>query len=130
MRALDVAILDRLKAHPQLAGKVFEGPVRHSPSLYVVVWANSGLRSSDRYTGAQGNVTTSYTVHSVGLDAAGAAYVNERVMQQLIDFRPVVVGRMCQRVKHEVSRPIQVDRDATPPLYYVVDQFDVLSFPG
>lgn len=131
MKALDDAVLARLRSDPQLAQVVFEGgAVNGKPERYVVVWADSGARSSDRYDGVQVNVTKTYTIHCVGSSPVQAKWVNERVVGLLVNWRPTVVGRSCQRLKHEVSRPLAVDRDVSPWLHYTVDQFDLFTAPA
>jgi hypothetical protein len=127
-RAIDQAIFDRLEevtGLPVFAG----GEVVGQPSRYVVVWVNSGARSSDRYTQEQANVSKTYTVHSVGSTMQQAGWVNDHVLEQLIDFRPTVDGWSFQRLKHAASRPAQIDRDVNPPLAYLVDQFDLYGVP-
>jgi hypothetical protein len=131
VRAIDNLVLEQLRGDPQLASVVFEGAtVTGSPARYVVVWANGGSRASDRFEGSEGNLTKTYTVHSVGLTPEQAKWVQERVDARLRDFRPVLAGRNFQRVKHPVSRPVAVDRDANPVVHYMVDQYDLFSTPG
>ena len=127
-RAIDDVVFARLR---EVAGlSVFPGgEVEGQPSRYVVVWVNSGVRSADRMTGEQANIRKTYTVHSVGSTMQHAGWVNDRVLAQLIDFRPTVDGWSFQRLKHEVSRPAQIDRDVNPPLAYLVDQFDLYGTP-
>lgn len=127
-RAIDAAVFARLE---EVAGlPVFPGgEVAGQPSRYVVVWVNSGARSADRYTNEQVNVSKTYTVHSVGLSMQQAGWVNDRVLEQLVNFRPEVEGWSFQRLKHAVSRPAQIDRDVTPHLAYMVDQFDLYGVP-
>lgn len=127
-RLIDAAVFARIEevtGLPVFAG----GEVTGQPSRYVVVWVNSGARSADRYTGEQANVRKTYTVHSVGSTMEQAGWVNDRVLEKLVDFTPTVVGWSFQRLKHVVSRPAQIDRDVTPHLAYLVDQFDLYGFP-
>lgn len=128
-RAIDDAILARLREVANLP--VFPGgEVVGQPSRYVVVWVNSGTRSGDRFTHEQANVSKTYTVHSVGSTMERAGWVNDHVLAQLINFRPNVGGWSFQRLKHSVSRPAQIDRDVSPPLAYMVDQFDLYGVPA
>jgi hypothetical protein len=131
VKALDDAVLERLRSDPALSNSVFMGgSVSGKPERYVVVWANSGARSADRLEGSQINVTKTYTIHSVGMSVEQARAVNARVMELLLNWRPSVAGWMSQRLKHEVSRPAAVDRDVTPWQHYFVDQFDLYSVPA
>lgn len=127
---IDAAILARLREITTLL--VVEGgdAVPGRPERYCVVWSNSGARSSDRLDGSQGNIHKRYIIHSIGQSRAQASWVNERVMAKLIDFKPAVEGWSFQRLKHTVSRPVEIDRDVKPHLAFMVDQFDLYAFPG
>lgn len=128
-RAVDAAIFARLEEVDGLP--VFPGgEVVGQPARYVVVWVNSGARSADRFTQEQVNISKTYTVHSVGLTMEQAGWVNERVIAQLVNFRPFVEGWSFERLKHSVSRPAQPARDVKPPLAYLVDQFDLYGVPA
>lgn len=128
-RARKKAVIDRLKAKASAATGVFEGavPKDHGRQWYLVVFTNSGLRVRPRFTGPSSGVTQSFTIHSVGTTPEQAQLGAEVVQDQLVDFLPVVAGWNCHRLTHEVSLPVQVDRDITPPLYYCVDEFDLVA---
>ncbi len=128
-RLLKQAVLARLREPSVMANVVYEGTVPASTSRqwYVAVFTNTGLREVPRLTGRSSQTTQTFTIHSVGLTPDQAQLAADRVMEQLLDFRPTVTGWNCRRMTHEVSIPTQVDRDVTPPLFYCVDEFDLVA---
>ncbi|WIE54227.1 DUF3168 domain-containing protein [Curtobacterium sp. MCBD17_003] len=129
------AVLARLREHADLAPRVFEGVADEnddgSPrTRYVTVWANSGRRTVGRYTGPQDVETYTFTVHSVSQVPSDVRVLADAVMQQLLGFVPAIDGRVCRRITHEVSEPLQYDRDLTPPLYWAAAEFDLISDPA
>lgn len=130
IRATKNAILARLRADAVLAGVTFEGVVEDRPELYCSVFINSGYRTSERFTGPAVTAEFTFTIHSVGTSQDQAQFVAERVFAQLLDFSPTIAGRTARRLRHVVSRPAELDRDVTPPLWFVVDQFDLTTDPA
>lgn len=128
-RALKQAVLARLREPSVMANVVYEGavPAVAGRQWYVVVYTNTGLREIPRFTGNSSQITQTFTIHSVGLTPDQAQLTADRVMTQLLDFRPNVSGWNTRRMTHEVSRPTEVDRDPTPPLFYNVDEFDLVA---
>lgn len=119
----DAAVFARLRSDARLEDIVFEGTVEDRPDVYVSVFAPLGRDSADRFTGPSAVNDTTYTIHSVALDIAGAKSTARRVAALLTDWTPDVPG--ARRISHSVSRPPQYDRDLNPPLWYVVDQYDL-----
>lgn len=117
----DAAVFARLRSDAQLADAVFEGTVTDPPARYVSVFAPLGSDSSDRLGGVSNVNDTTYTVHSVATTAEQAKWVGRRVVGLLTDYAIPGVGRLT----HPVSLPPRLDRDANPPLWYLVDQFDL-----
>lgn len=124
------AILDRLRAHPDLAAIVHDEEVTEASGNYVVVYTNTGRDTGYRFSGPSMVTEYTYTVHSVGASRRSAIWVAERVRAQLVNWIPTVPGRQCGRLQHPVSRPIAVDRDGERPLWFAVDQFDLTSSPA
>lgn len=119
----DAAVFARLRSDARLANIVFEGTVTGGPDVYVSVFAPLGRDSADRFTGPSGVNETTYTIHCVARDIAGAKSTARRVAALLTDWTPAVPG--ARRITHPVSRPPQYDRDSTPALWFVVDQYDL-----
>lgn len=130
IRAHKNAVLARLKLDSVLSTATFDGEVSGTPSKYCVVYVNSGRRESERFSGPSQFATFAITIHSVGTTAEQAQLVAERVFAQLLDWTPTVVGRNCRRIRHAVSRPVDMDKSVSPVLYYAVDVFDLTSAPA
>lgn len=125
----DAAVLARLRSDPLLATAVFEGTVIDAPTSenpprgYVSVFSGLGRDMSDRFSGPSNVNDATYTIHSVGITVTQAKWVARRVQALLVDWTPPFEG--ARRMRHEVSRPPQLDRDANPVLFYLVDQYDL-----
>jgi hypothetical protein len=117
----DAGVLARLRSDTQLANAVYEGTVTTPPARYVSVFAPIGRDTSDRLGGVSNVNDTTYTIHSVGTTVEQAKWVARRVAALLTDHVIPGVGRLT----HPVSREPQLDRDANPPLWYLVDQYDL-----
>lgn len=122
--ASDAAVLARLRSDPRLADAVYEGIVTTPPDTYVSVFSGIGRDGADRLAGPSNVNITTYTIHSVALDIAGAKSTARRVQALLTDWEPVE-GK--GRIVHAVSRDPQLDREANPKLWYLVDQYDLTS---
>jgi hypothetical protein len=117
----DAGLFSRLRSDSQLADAVYEGTVTDPPSRYVSVFAPIGRDSSDRLAGPSNVNDTTYTIHSVGLTVEQAKWVARRVQGRLTDYTIDGVGTLT----HPVSLPPQLDHRANPPLWFVVDQYDL-----
>jgi hypothetical protein len=117
----DAGVLARLRSDAQLADAVYEGTVTNPPARYVSVFSPLGADSSDRLAGPSNVNSTTYTIHSVGLTVEQCKWVARRVQGLLTDHVIDGVGRLT----HPVSLPPQLDHKANPPLWFVVDQYDL-----
>lgn len=128
------AVLARLREAPDLAPRVFEGTVPlldgRPRNRYIRVETNGGFYEAERLDLAQVRATFTFIIKSVSISPAEARKLQEQVHAQLLGFRPLVEGRKCWRMTHEVSRPVQEDQDVKPSLWYTVDQFDLQSTPA
>jgi hypothetical protein len=122
--ASDAAVLARLRSDLQLADAVYEGTVKNPPARYVSVFAPLGRDVGDRLAGPSNVNETTYTIHSVGHTVEQAKWVARRVNALLKDFEPVP-GK--GQLTHPVSRDPLLDREANPPLWFLVDQYDLSS---
>ena len=129
IRAHAQAIKARLEADTVLAGSTFQGEVLNRPARFCTFYMDSGYREVERFTGAHSQVTFSITVHSAGTTSEQCQLVAERVMAQLLDFTPTVAGFKCRRLIHAASQPMTLDRDVLPPMYFIADQFDLVTTP-
>jgi hypothetical protein len=128
IRAHKNAILARLREDSVLSAVTFEGVVTERPERYCTLFTNSGFRTVERLSAPSATAEFTYTVHSVGSTPDQAQAVAERVFAQLLDFTPTVPARLCGRLRHAASQPVQQDPDI-PNLYFAVDQFDLTSDP-
>lgn len=130
IRAHKQAILERLRQDSVLSPVTFEGVVTDRPQRYCTVFTNSGFRTVERLAGPSATATFTFTVHSVGTTPEQAQAVAERVFAQLLDYTPTVTGRLCGRLRHAASQPVQLDTDGGTNLYYCVDEFDITTDPA
>lgn len=130
IRAHVDAVLARLRADPILSDSTFDGQVVGSPARYCVVYASGGARKAERLTGGSVFADFTFTIHSVGTTPEQARLVEERIIAQLMDWTPIIAGRNCRRTVHAVSRPVAMDKDVSPPLFFAVDGFDLTTAPA
>lgn len=124
------AVLIRLRQDAILSGCTFQGLVTDRPNKYCAVFANSGTRAVERLTGPESQATFSFVIHSVGRQPDQAQLVTERVFAQLLDYTPIVPGRVAGRLRHVDSEPLQFDPDAPPGYFYTVDVFEYTTSPA
>ena len=117
----DAAVLARLRSDAQLANAVYEGTVTNPPARYVSVFAPIGSDHSDRLAGPSNVNDTTYTIHSVGVTVEQAKWAARRVQALLTDYAIDGVGTLS----HPMSIGPRLDREANPPLWFVVDQYDL-----
>jgi len=87
----------------------------------VSVFAPIGSDSTDRLGGVSNVNDTTYTIHSVGRTVEQAKWAARRVQGLLTDYVIEGVGRLT----HPVSIGPQLDAKANPPLWYLVDEYDL-----
>lgn len=137
-RAHDKAVLARLREHPELATRVFEGevpkvdaqnqPVK-APQWYVLLHSNRGLVRPERFAGLARRRRKTYWLHSVAVQKGQVDKVAELILGQILNWIPEVDGWDSTRVTHEASQPVQKDDTSKPALYFGVDQFDFDTSP-
>jgi hypothetical protein len=132
IRAHKAAVLARLRADPSMASNVIDGivdpiaPVVLPP--YVVVSMDSGRRTVERESSEQPTAAEfRIIIHSVGVDADQAGYFAERVMAQLLGWRPTVAGWAPQSMQHVRSVPVQPDTTVNPASQYITDVFTLTT---
>lgn len=125
------AVVARLKSDAQLVSAVFElGDVPDpAPSRYVVIASSLGDRERVRFTGTKDAISTTHTVYCVGVTAAQARWVGEKVTSLLLDYRITLTGRQAFRPDPWITRPVQIDKDGPTPMRFGTIQFDIQSEP-
>jgi hypothetical protein len=98
---------------------------------YVVLYADGGIRTSDREADVrvQRNLTWQTTV--VGTSAAQCRAALDRLNDQLEDWRPTPVnGRVFSKVEHTGSQPVRKDDDLPDRVLFIAtDQWRMVSDP-
>lgn len=133
------AVKARIESDPALAGKVHDSAlVNVDGSLvrdqYVILFGGGPERlSDDRVTAPQmpdSDAEYVYTARSVSVSADGCRAVASKVYARLVGFRPDVAGRKCQRMRLDDSGPVQADNNISPPLYFLDQDFVLISRRG
>lgn len=122
------AIIERLTAAPL---KAFDSPPPTTEKYpYVVVYFDSGVRSSDREVDVRRTRDHGWQTTVVGSSAGQVRAAVERVANALEDWRPVVDGVSFSKVDHDGSQPTRPD-PAMPDrtLYIATDQWRAVSDP-
>lgn len=97
---------------------------------YVVVYADSAPRSSDREADVRVQADLGWQTTVVGETPAQCRAALDRVVDTLTDWRPVVAGRVFHKVEHLSSQPVRADDDLPDrALYIATDQWRVVSDP-
>lgn len=127
MRATYTEALKALiEADSLLAGTVFVGEVDGDPARYVLIFPST-LNTGDALTGPQTDHEIRVTIHSVGTTAAQAEWVADRVSLALLNRRPQVAGRKCDRIRHDSADPIRFDPSTSPRVFFAADDYVVRS---
>lgn len=129
----------RLEASSVLTGRVYNtfavdssgAPIR---TAYVILYGGApDVLNDDRVTAPQSKDSDAeyvYTVRSVGPIADSALATADVVTAQLVGFTPSVVGRRCSRIKLEDGGVVEMDSSISPPLFYVDQDFLLISRRG
>lgn len=97
---------------------------------YVVVYAGSGPRSSDREADVRVQVTLDWQTTVVGETAGQCRAALDRVVDALTDWRPMVPGRSFTKVEHIDDQRVRRDDDLPDrSLCIATDQWRVVSDP-
>jgi hypothetical protein len=97
---------------------------------YVLVYADGGVKSSDREADERVTHTQGWQTTVVGESVAQCRAALDRVHARLENHRPVVTGWTCSKVEHESSQPIEAD-DSMPDrvVFYGTDQWSFVADP-
>jgi hypothetical protein len=122
------AILDRLTGANL---KAFDTPPPTTTTTpYVVVYFDSGVRTSDRETDQRVQRDHGWQTVTVGSSATQARAAVDRVTGALEDWRPAVDGVTFSKVDHEGTQPVRRDPDMPDRVLFIAtDQWRAVSDP-
>lgn len=99
---------------------------------YVVIYADGGIRTSDREADERVTRSLGWQTTVVGTSAAQCRAALDRLNDQLENWRPAPAnGRTFSKVDHTGSQPVRKD-DELPDrvLFYATDQWRLVSDPA
>ena len=99
---------------------------------YVVVYADGGVRSSDREADERVTRTLGWQTTVVGQSAAQCRAALDRLTDQLENWRPASTdGRTFSKVDHTGSQPVRRDDDLPDRVLFIAtDQWRLVSDPA
>lgn len=124
------AILALLEPLPHT---LYDGQVPDRPVFpYAVVFMDTDTEFATKLCGVSDVAEFRFQVNSVGLSRAAVDIVADAVRVLVLDVRPVVAGRKCDRIDKETSIPIRADTDVTDPEtelhpMFAVDRYSFVS---
>ena len=125
------AIVARIAGSGAQALAVYDSRPTSPTYPYVIVYADGGVKSSDReaderVTHAQGWQTT-----TVGVSAAQCRAALDRVHARLENWTPAVSGWTASKVEHESPQPIRPDESLPDRVvFYATDQWSFTDGPA
>lgn len=97
---------------------------------YVIVYADGGVKSSDREADERIRHTQTAQTTVVGQSAAQCRAALDRVTARLENKRPVIAGWSCSKVDHPTSQPIQADESLPDRVvFFATDQWSFVADP-
>ena len=121
------AIVGRIKAQNL---RCYEAEPSSSTYPYVVVYADSAPRSSDREADVRVQADLGWQTTVVGETAGQCRAALDRVVDALTDWRPTLPGRAFHKVEHLSSQVVRSDDDLPDrSLFIATDQWRVVSDP-
>ena len=122
------AILERITAAPL---KVFDTPPPSTTATpYVVVYFDSGVRSSDREADKRIRRDHGWMTVTVGSSASQTRAAIDRLTGALEDWRPDVTGVTFSKVDHEGTQSTRRDPDMPDRVLFIAtDQWRAVSDP-
>lgn len=131
MSAVHVAaVVARIAGSGAQALRVYDSTPASPTYPYVVVYANGGIRSSDREADLRVRHAQGWQTTVVGVSAGQCRAALDRVTERLEDWRPIVAGWSCSKVEHADSQPIRPDESLPDRVvFYATDQWSTVADP-
>ena len=121
------AIVARLAAAPLNA---YDAVPANPVYPYVVVYADGGVRSSDREVDIRTRKTLTWQTTVVGTSATQCRAALDRVTAALEDYRLTVTGYTASKVEHESSQPVRPDESLPDRTVFIAtDQWSSVFDP-
>jgi hypothetical protein len=129
--AVVAAIIARIAGTGSQALAVYDSRPTSPTYPYVVVYADGGVKSSDREADERISHAQGWQTTTVGVSAAQCRAALDRVNARLENWRPVVTGYTCSKVEHESSQPMKPDESLPDrTVHYVTDQWSTVADPA
>lgn len=125
------AIMERLAGDASAPLHVYDSRPTSPTYPYVIVYANGGVKSSDREADERITHTQDWSTTTVGVSAAQCRAALDRVIERLENWRPEIAGWTVSKVEHGISRDIKPDEElADRTVYYATDQWSFVADPA
>lgn len=124
------AIVARIAGTGAQALAVYDSRPTNPAYPYVVVYADGGVKSSDREADERITHTQGWQTTVVGESARQCRSALDRVHSRLENWRPTVTGWTCSKVEHPTTQPLEPD-DSLPDrtVFYATDQWSFTADP-
>lgn len=124
------AVVARIAGTGPQALAVYDSRPTSAAYPYVVVYADGGVKSSDREADERITHTQGFQTTVVGSSAAQCRAALDRVTARLENWRPTVTGWTCSKVEHETTQPVRPDESLPDRVVmYATDQWSFVADP-
>jgi hypothetical protein len=124
------AVIARIAGSGAQALAVHDSTPANPTYPYVIVYADGGVKSSDREADERIQHTQGWQTTVVGVSATQCRAALDRVNARLENWRPTVTGWTCSKVEHEDSQPVRPDTSLPDRVvFYATDQWSFVADP-
>lgn len=136
---VNTAVIERLRAHPLLADKVYvaeaggEGDLEQQTPLelpYVMVFQDNGQRTSNMLVQDQEMAYFNFTVHVAGETSQQINAMEDLVYEQWLAWRPIIAGYRFFKMIANFTTPDNTNNAVKPPILYRVDEWGLRLVKG
>lgn len=125
------AIIARIAGTGSTALAVHDSRPTSPTYPYVIVYADGGVKSSDREADERIRHTQGWQTTTVGVSAAQCRAALDRLNARLENWVPVVTGWTCSKVEHEAPQPVRPDESLPDrTVFYATDQWSTVADPA
>jgi len=124
------AIVARLASGPGGTLRAYDATPANPTYPYVVVYADGGVKSSDREADIRTSKTLTWQTTVVGASATQCRAALDRVTAALEDYRLTVTGYTASKVDHDSSQPVRPDESLPDRTVFIAtDQWSSVFDP-